>query len=1169
MGKGKKQKKSSASKQEEPPSVAGLTLEEPAEAAAPSDVVEPSTSSTTAAPPPEEEEGGLGLGPSKSRKKKKPATAAASTEVAAPSEVAPAPPAPTPAPEPETKDDDDEGGLGLGLGKSRNKKKRKPKSGAAAAAGDAGGSSEQSKESTPAPTERPTPIQSATGWGTPKPTIPAGIPAVAPPGFPAVAPPGLGPPQSQFGPPLPTAPSGFPAQYAQPAQAPPQGFPGLAAPRAQSPPQGFPGLGAPQAVAPVWQQPKTPAGAGRGQGRGQAPQAAPAVTPGATRPAQQVTSHGDVRRTPDTTVSRFKIPDKIIGNSVPARPINVLANYLPMTIKALKIHRYDVSFKPDKPKKMIPKAFIKAKERHYPREFIAFDQMKNCYSLKPLPNVTGNERFSTVVELADNNGRKINFEVSFKSTGVVDLGTIINHMKNGGSSLNPPTEAIQCVDVILRQGTLESYIKAGRQFFKRPEKPINLGDGLEMWTGLFQSAIFTCRPFINIDVAHKGFPKQQKMIDALRNDFNIDVSKPIPPGFAGEKFKMFIKNLRVMASIGGDCSASGQKREFICNELVDPPNRIKFTMTDDKGKDIQMTVADYFTNIKKVRLQYPNLNCMWVGPRDKKIYYPLELLEVSYGQALNKQLNETQLSTMVRQAASPPDDRKRKIEEVIRDMNYSRNEYFKAFGMEIKNEFIQVEAKVLQPPNLDVGDRLAVKPVRGAWQTNRLLKPEPLESWAIISIETDANRCGGENLISLLKNQGQQMGMRVAEPRARYYNIQMQGLRNVLFEALQKEIRLLVVIVSTRGHDYYHRVKKLAERDIGILTQCIKEFTAARKMNPQTAKNILLKVNSKLMGINQALHNSSLPRCLQQGGVMVVGADVTHPSPDQTSLPSIAAVTASIDQKAFMYNIQLSIQTPKKEMIVEFEDMMVEHLKVYRQKQGALPRKFYVFRDGVSEGQFAQVMESELQAVHRAYQRMTGTSTKPEVLFLLVQKRHHTRFFNSNPATVQYNVEPGTVVDKHIVHAKELDFYLLSHAAIKGTARPTRYHAVCNDGKIPHDEVEQLTYYLCHLYSRCMRAVSYPTPTYYAHLACLRARSLTYKIPHDEVEQLTYYLCHLYSRCMRAVSYPTPTYYAHLACLRARSLTYGEKFNNQDLERNPRRLNVLDKMLDFSRMFFV
>jgi len=38
------------------------------------------------------------------------------------------------------------------------------------------------------------------------------------------------------------------------------------------------------------------------------------------------------------------------------------------------------------------------------------------------------------------------------------------------------------------------------------------------------------------------------------------------------------------------------------------------------------------------------------------------------------------------------------------------------------------------------------------------------------------------------------------------------------------------------------------------------------------------------------------------------------------------------------------------------------------------------------------------------------------------------------------------------------------------------------------DEIEELTFYLCHLFSRCNRTVSYPAPTYYAHLAAFRAK---------------------------------------------------------------------------------
>ena len=59
---------------------------------------------------------------------------------------------------------------------------------------------------------------------------------------------------------------------------------------------------------------------------------------------------------------------------------------------------------------------------------------------------------------------------------------------------------------------------------------------------------------------------------------------------------------------------------------------------------------------------------------------------------------------------------------------------------------------------------------------------------------------------------------------------------------------------------------------------------------------------------------------------------------------------------------------------------------------------------------------------------------------------------------------------------------------LQGTARPTKYKVFWDDANMSEDEIEELTYYLCHLFSRCNRSVSYPAPTYYAHLAAFRAK---------------------------------------------------------------------------------
>ncbi|XP_046688922.1 protein argonaute-2-like [Homalodisca vitripennis] len=69
----------------------------------------------------------------------------------------------------------------------------------------------------------------------------------------------------------------------------------------------------------------------------------------------------------------------------------------------------------------------------------------------------------------------------------------------------------------------------------------------------------------------------------------------------------------------------------------------------------------------------------------------------------------------------------------------------------------------------------------------------------------------------------------------------------------------------------------------------------ARKMpsnvlDNATIGNLLLKINAKLNGTNHSFtENCSVAKLCK--GVMLLGADVTHPSPDQMNIPSVAAVS--------------------------------------------------------------------------------------------------------------------------------------------------------------------------------------------------------------------------------------------------------------------------------------
>lgn len=55
----------------------------------------------------------------------------------------------------------------------------------------------------------------------------------------------------------------------------------------------------------------------------------------------------------------------------------------------------------------------------------------------------------------------------------------------------------------------------------------------------------------------------------------------------------------------------------------------------------------------------------------------------------------------------------------------------------------------------------------------------------------------------------------------------------------------------------------------------------------------------------------------------------------------------------------------------------------------------FFYRDGVSEGQFAQVLLHEIDAIHRACASLEE-GYLPPITFIVVQKRHHTRLFPNN-----------------------------------------------------------------------------------------------------------------------------------------------------------------------------
>lgn len=276
------------------------------------------------------------------------------------------------------------------------------------------------------------------------------------------------------------------------------------------------------------------------------------------------------------------------------------------------------------------------------------------------------------------------------------------------------------------------------------------------------------------------------------------------------------------------------------------------------------------------------------------------------------------------------------------------------------------------------------------------------------------------------------------------------------------------------------------------MSQCCLDKNV-RSAGPAYFANVAIKINAKFGGRNLEFANpkESLPGVTIEPTI-IFGADVTHPAALDDTAPSIASVVASQDwPKVANYNGIVRAQGHRKELINGLEDIVKELLLAFEERSKRRPKQLIFYRDGVSEGQFKQVLEQEIPEIEKAWKALYNE--KPKITFLVVQKRHHTRLFPNNPNDRQWadksgNILPGTVVDKDICHPTEFDFFLCSHAGIKGTSRPAHYHVLRDDNNFTADALQSLTYNLCFLYSSCTRSVSIAPPAYYAHKLAFRAR---------------------------------------------------------------------------------
>lgn len=552
-----------------------------------------------------------------------------------------------------------------------------------------------------------------------------------------------------------------------------------------------------------------------------------------------------------------------------------------------------------------------------------------------------------------------------------------------------------------------------------------------------------------------------------------------------------------------------------------------------------------------------------IGKPSRPEYVPAAYCELIWGQPSKikateiPDLKSEKLEELDEFTFQPPERSRRWIESVHNpqelNLDPGRNQVLSSFRISVKKELLKVTGRKLGSPHISYDKKKSEEPSdRAAWDVPRrpldkVKKGKNLWTWLYFggdsqsSVHPDVQ--GGVQKLKQKLLDICDKDLQLVDPAVQHQSVPeregIAGLRASLarIKARPDDIRLVVIICSEKmSADTYAALKFFGDIQIGIHTSCIlvNKFMRKGTLDGSYFSNVSLKINLKLGGTNHMLFRK-LELATMDPALMVIGYDVSHPTGNEddegeesgqcipaglesskqpvgeeqsmgqsTKKQSQGGLVISVDDHLGQWLSAYRNQRPREEMTDEtLMGVLMSLLTAWKAKSANGKKKSFnvvIYRDGVSESQFDQILEREVPKIRQAYENVFPLALVKITLVVAI-KRHTTRFFpgDSKGCYLKDNIKPGIVVDNGVTQPKYWEFFLAAHFAHKGTAKPTRYVVVLDEifektykfhPSMKHAaQLEKFTHDVSYLFGRATNAVSVCTPAYYADILCTRARA--------------------------------------------------------------------------------
>lgn len=320
----------------------------------------------------------------------------------------------------------------------------------------------------------------------------------------------------------------------------------------------------------------------------------------------------------------------------------------------------------------------------------------------------------------------------------------------------------------------------------------------------------------------------------------------------------------------------------------------------------------------------------------------------------------------------------------------------------------------------------------------------------------------------------------------------------------------VAVILPEFDATAYAAIKRIADVKLGIHTICCVASTlVGEELGPYDKMSLEQNLKAPIGRNHAVMNEEGVSAFADLSLTLVIGVDVVHAGGDT---PSIVSMVGSTDADFATFPGRVRLQPAQHQALDRrtarelVQDCIVKWKKAHPKKK---PSRIIYYRDGVDEDQYDLVMKEEVNGIEEAIVcEVPGFEGVP-ITIIVVSTQHHTSFFAPNDSMtyedenghdsqppgfrkLNGNIRPGLLVDSVITQPSSSefqDFFLQSHVAATGTARPAHYTVLRNDEQksLNFQQLQVLTHAFCYNNATDTKALSYCSPAYYADRLCDRA----------------------------------------------------------------------------------